>query len=79
MCILILGPVILEDVLIEVFRTLYSQCKAELDLQMEPAFSKDHAQLSRWITKKLSPSQRCPHLLIFIKWTLLYEVCVLKE
>ncbi|XP_023506488.1 protein DOP1A isoform X2 [Equus przewalskii] len=41
-----LGPVILEDVLIEVFRTLYSQCKAELDLQMEPAFSKDHAQLS---------------------------------
>uniref|UniRef100_A0A8D0VS40 DOP1 leucine zipper like protein A n=1 Tax=Sus scrofa TaxID=9823 RepID=A0A8D0VS40_PIG len=42
-----LGPVILEDVLIEVFRTLYSQCKAELDLQMEPPFSKDHAQLSR--------------------------------
>uniref|UniRef100_A0A8I5NMV8 DOP1 leucine zipper like protein A n=1 Tax=Papio anubis TaxID=9555 RepID=A0A8I5NMV8_PAPAN len=42
-----LGPVILEDVLIEVFRTLYSQCKAELDLQTEPPFSKDHAQLSR--------------------------------
>nr|XP_045016710.1 protein dopey-1 isoform X2 [Jaculus jaculus] len=41
-----LGPVILEDVLIEVFRTLYSQCRAELDLQMEPPFSKDHAQLS---------------------------------
>ncbi|XP_062952755.1 protein dopey-1 [Cynocephalus volans] len=41
-----LGPVILEDVLIEVFRTLYSHCKAELDLQMEPPFSKDHAQLS---------------------------------
>ncbi|KAM5284545.1 protein DOP1A isoform 3-T4 [Hipposideros larvatus] len=41
-----LGPVILEDVLIEVFRTLYSQCKAELDLQMEQPFSKDHAQLS---------------------------------
>ncbi|KAM5256860.1 protein DOP1A isoform 2-T2 [Ctenodactylus gundi] len=41
-----LGPVILEDVLIEVFRTLYSQCKAELDLQMEPPFNKDHAQLS---------------------------------
>ncbi|XP_073934948.1 protein DOP1A isoform X3 [Castor canadensis] len=41
-----LGPVILEDVLIEVFRTLYSQCKAELDFQMEPPFSKDHAQLS---------------------------------
>ncbi|XP_058517044.1 protein dopey-1 isoform X1 [Ochotona princeps] len=41
-----LGPVILEDVLIEVFRTLYSQCKAELGLQMEPPFSKDHAQLS---------------------------------
>ncbi|XP_019585108.2 protein DOP1A isoform X8 [Rhinolophus sinicus] len=42
-----LGPVILEDVLIEVFRTLYSQCKAVLDLQMEQPFSKDHAQLSR--------------------------------
>uniref|UniRef100_H0XIZ3 DOP1 leucine zipper like protein A n=1 Tax=Otolemur garnettii TaxID=30611 RepID=H0XIZ3_OTOGA len=41
-----LGPVILEDVLIEVFRTLYSQCKAELDLQMDRPFSKDHAQLS---------------------------------
>nr|XP_056712061.1 protein dopey-1 [Euleptes europaea] len=41
-----LGPVILEDVLIEVFRTLYTQCKAELDLQVEPSFSKDHAQLS---------------------------------
>ncbi|KAB1275280.1 Protein dopey-1 [Camelus dromedarius] len=41
-----LGPVILEDVLIEVFRTLYSQCKAELDLQMDPPFCKDHAQLS---------------------------------
>ncbi|XP_033619249.1 protein dopey-1 isoform X7 [Fukomys damarensis] len=41
-----LGPVILEDVLIEVFKTLYSQCKAELDLQVEPPFSKDHAQLS---------------------------------
>nr|XP_019585108.1 PREDICTED: protein dopey-1 isoform X3 [Rhinolophus sinicus] len=42
-----LGPVILEDVLIEVFRTLYYQCKAVLDLQMEQPFSKDHAQLSR--------------------------------
>ncbi|XP_043366505.1 protein dopey-1 isoform X4 [Dermochelys coriacea] len=41
-----LGPVILEDVLIEVFRTLYTQCKAELDLQMELSFSKDHTQLS---------------------------------
>nr|XP_025036929.1 protein dopey-1 isoform X2 [Pelodiscus sinensis] len=41
-----LGPVILEDVLIEVFRTLYTQCKAELDLQVEPSFSKDHTQLS---------------------------------
>ncbi|KAL7987933.1 hypothetical protein Chor_006852 [Crotalus horridus] len=41
-----LGPVILEDVLIEVFRTLYTQCKAELDIQMESSFSKDHTQLS---------------------------------
>ncbi|XP_062837276.1 protein dopey-1 isoform X2 [Anolis carolinensis] len=41
-----LGPVILEDVLIEVFRTLYTQCKTELDLQVESSFSKDHAQLS---------------------------------
>ncbi|XP_071404777.1 protein DOP1A isoform X2 [Pithys albifrons albifrons] len=41
-----LGPVILEDVLIEVFRTLYTQCKAELELQTEPSFNKDHTQLS---------------------------------
>ncbi|KFR09357.1 Protein dopey-1 [Nipponia nippon] len=41
-----LGPAILEDVLIEVFRTLYTQCKAELGLQAEPSFNKDHTQLS---------------------------------
>ncbi|NWT91950.1 DOP1 protein, partial [Urocynchramus pylzowi] len=41
-----LGPAILEDVLIEVFRTLYTQCKAELELQTEPSFKKDHTQLS---------------------------------
>ncbi|XP_068534180.1 protein dopey-1 isoform X4 [Anas acuta] len=41
-----LGPAILEDVLIEVFRTLYTQCKAELELQAEPSFNKDHTQLS---------------------------------
>ncbi|NWV80315.1 DOP1 protein, partial [Dasyornis broadbenti] len=41
-----LGPAILEDVLIEVFRTLYTQCKAELELQTEPSFNKDHTQLS---------------------------------
>ncbi|XP_010125531.1 PREDICTED: protein dopey-1-like, partial [Chlamydotis macqueenii] len=42
-----LGPAILEDVLIEVFRTLYTQCRAELELQAEPSFNKDHTQLSR--------------------------------
>ncbi|XP_030054935.1 protein DOP1A isoform X1 [Microcaecilia unicolor] len=41
-----LGPVILEDILIEVFRTLYTQCEAELHLQVQAPFSKDHAQLS---------------------------------
>ncbi|KAI1885558.1 hypothetical protein AGOR_G00205040 [Albula goreensis] len=41
-----LGPAILEDVLIEVFRTLYTQCRAELDLQNQSPFSKDHTQLS---------------------------------
>ncbi|OWK63475.1 Protein dopey-1 [Lonchura striata] len=41
-----LGPAILEDVLIEVFRTLYTQCKAEMELQTEPSFNKDHTQLS---------------------------------
>ncbi|NWZ96558.1 DOP1 protein, partial [Nesospiza acunhae] len=41
-----LGPAILEDVLIEVFRTLYTQCKAELELQTEPSFNIDHTQLS---------------------------------
>uniref|UniRef100_A0A673VWI8 DOP1 leucine zipper like protein A n=1 Tax=Salmo trutta TaxID=8032 RepID=A0A673VWI8_SALTR len=41
-----LGPAILEDVLIEVFRTLHTQCRAELDLQNHNPFSKDHAHLS---------------------------------
>ncbi|XP_028836850.1 protein dopey-1 isoform X3 [Denticeps clupeoides] len=41
-----LGPAILEDVLIEVFRTLHSQCRAELDLHSQNRFSKDHTQLS---------------------------------
>ncbi|KAM9440083.1 protein DOP1A isoform 1-T2 [Clarias gariepinus] len=41
-----LGPAILEDVLIEVFRTLHTQCRAELDLQNQNPFSKDHTQLS---------------------------------
>ncbi|XP_067900808.1 protein dopey-1 isoform X4 [Heterodontus francisci] len=41
-----LGPAILEDVLIEVFRTLHSQCKAELNLKTQPSYSKDHTQLS---------------------------------
>ncbi|XP_036394379.1 protein dopey-1 isoform X2 [Megalops cyprinoides] len=41
-----LGPAILEDVLIEVFRTLYTQCRAELDLQNQSPFNKDHTQLS---------------------------------
>lgn len=52
--VFILGPAILEDVLIEVFRTLYTQCKAELDLQVEPSFNKDHTQLSRWIARRES-------------------------
>ncbi|XP_036411868.1 protein dopey-1 isoform X2 [Colossoma macropomum] len=41
-----LGPAILEDVLIEVFRTLHTQCRAELDLQNQNPFSKDQTQLS---------------------------------
>ncbi|XP_061529813.1 protein dopey-1 isoform X2 [Phycodurus eques] len=41
-----LGPAILEDVLIEVFRTLHTQCKTELDLQNQSSFSKDHTHLS---------------------------------
>ncbi|XP_043929288.1 protein dopey-1 [Protopterus annectens] len=41
-----LGPAILEEVLIEVFRTLYAQCKAVLNLQIQPSFSKEHTQLS---------------------------------
>ncbi|KAM7382489.1 hypothetical protein PAMP_002216 [Pampus punctatissimus] len=42
-----LGPAILEDVLIEVFRTLHTQCRTELDLQNQSSFSKDHTHLSR--------------------------------
>ncbi|XP_066513022.1 protein dopey-1-like [Hoplias malabaricus] len=41
-----LGPAILEDVLIEVFRTLHTQCRVELDLQNQNPFSKDQTQLS---------------------------------
>lgn len=41
------GPAILEDVLIEVFRTLHTQCRTELDLQNQSPFSKDHTHLSR--------------------------------
>ncbi|XP_076837003.1 protein DOP1A isoform X2 [Brachyhypopomus gauderio] len=41
-----LGPAILEDVLIEVFRTLYTQCCTELDLQHQNPFSKDQTHLS---------------------------------
>nr|XP_057908962.1 protein dopey-1 isoform X3 [Doryrhamphus excisus] len=41
-----LGPAILEDVLIEVFRTLHTQCKTELDLQNQSPFTKDHTHLS---------------------------------
>uniref|UniRef100_A0A3P9DUG5 DOP1 leucine zipper like protein A n=1 Tax=Maylandia zebra TaxID=106582 RepID=A0A3P9DUG5_9CICH len=41
-----LGPAILEDVLIEVFRTLHTQCRTELDLQNQSPFSKDHTHLS---------------------------------
>ncbi|TNN02953.1 hypothetical protein fugu_010440 [Takifugu bimaculatus] len=41
-----LGPAILEDVLIEVFRTLHTQCRTELNLQNQSPFSKDHTHLS---------------------------------
>uniref|UniRef100_H3CN39 DOP1 leucine zipper like protein A n=1 Tax=Tetraodon nigroviridis TaxID=99883 RepID=H3CN39_TETNG len=41
-----LGPAILEDVLIEVFRTLHTQCRSELNLQNQSPFSKDHTHLS---------------------------------
>ncbi|XP_048456543.1 protein dopey-1 isoform X8 [Rhincodon typus] len=41
-----LGPAILEDVLIEVFRTLHSQCKAELNLKTQPSYCEDDTQLS---------------------------------
>lgn len=41
------GPAILEDVLIEVFRTLHTQCRTELDLQNQSPFSKDQTHLSR--------------------------------
>ncbi|XP_075718186.1 protein DOP1A isoform X1 [Rhinoderma darwinii] len=54
-----LGPAILEDVLIEVFRTLYTQCKAELDLQTQTPFSKDPAQLS----SKLRENKRTAELI----------------
>ncbi|XP_058274777.1 protein dopey-1 isoform X2 [Hemibagrus wyckioides] len=54
-----LGPAILEDVLIEVFRTLHTQCRAELDLQNQNPFSKDHTQLS----SKLRENKRTAELI----------------
>ncbi|KAK3513332.1 hypothetical protein QTP70_012379 [Hemibagrus guttatus] len=54
-----LGPAILEDVMIEVFRTLYTQCRAELDLQNQNPFSKDHTQLS----SKLRENKRTAELI----------------
>lgn len=49
-----LGPAILEDVLIEVFRTLHTQCRTELDLQNQSPFSKDHTHLSRSVLSSTS-------------------------
>ncbi|KAF7692896.1 hypothetical protein HF521_010506 [Silurus meridionalis] len=54
-----LGPAILEDVLIEVFRTLHTQCRAELDLQNHNPFCKDHTQLS----SKLRENKRTAELI----------------
>ncbi|KAM4771624.1 protein DOP1A [Rhinophrynus dorsalis] len=54
-----LGPAILEDVLIEVFKTLYKQCRAELDLQMQSPFNKDPVQLS----SKLRENKRTAELI----------------
>lgn len=54
-----LGPAILEDVLIEVFRTLHTQCRAELDLQNQNPFSKDQTQLS----SKLRENKRTAELI----------------
>ncbi|TSN21186.1 Protein dopey-1 [Bagarius yarrelli] len=56
-----LSPAILEDVLIEVFRTLHTQCRAELDLQNQSPFSKDQTQLSR----KTQSGSSAPHLSLF--------------
>ncbi|CAB1333638.1 unnamed protein product, partial [Coregonus sp. 'balchen'] len=58
-----LGPAILEDVLIEVFRTLYTQCRAELDLQNHNPFSKDHAHLSRLASFKLRENKKTAELI----------------
>ncbi|KAG8010299.1 Protein dopey-1 [Nibea albiflora] len=52
-----LGPAILEDVLIEVYRTLHTQCRAELDLQNQNPFSKDQTHLSR---RTVNSSTRAP-------------------
>ncbi|XP_015243900.1 PREDICTED: protein dopey-1 isoform X2 [Cyprinodon variegatus] len=54
-----LGPAILEDVLIEVFRTLHTQCRTELDLQGQSPFSKDQTHLS----SKLRENKRTAELI----------------
>lgn len=58
------GPAILEDVLIEVFRTLYTQCQTELDLQNQSPFSKDQTHLSR-----SGQCTRCPQSCESLTWS----------
>uniref|UniRef100_UPI00358F4F3A protein dopey-1-like n=1 Tax=Myxine glutinosa TaxID=7769 RepID=UPI00358F4F3A len=41
-----IGPAILEDVLIEVFRALHTRCECEIRIRTSPAFSKDSSGLS---------------------------------
>ncbi|CAN0226355.1 unnamed protein product [Lampetra fluviatilis] len=41
-----IGPAILEEVLVEVFRALHGQCEMELGTGIQPLFSKDRSQLS---------------------------------
>lgn len=55
------GPAILEDVLIEVFRTLHTQCRTELDLQNQSPFSKDHTHLSRSVQSPIHFRHQVEH------------------
>lgn len=74
------GPAILEDVLIEVYRTLHTQCRTELDLQNQSPFSKDHTHLSRWVNDASFASVSAFYVItsLFLIWCIFFLPMITK-